>query len=190
VEVLGEERRIASVVMSSEWRYDDELRKAIFRAQEKALGFIRPWWQTQESVRMARAHYGVEDRWPKLWLEELAGDEEMTLDEEEAWVDKLARGEEVAWGGVTAGREDVLVLVVEYEREYLRVKIVETARRMDDVLADELWVDLGEWSYGASLVSDPLNRKKFLIAEAGRRFGGEELLHEARICLERLRPGN
>jgi hypothetical protein len=160
VEVLGEERRIASVVMPTEWRYDDELRKVIFKAEEKALGFIRPWWQTQDFVRMARAHYGVEDQWPKVWTEDEAWGEEMTWDEEEAWVDKIARGEEVAWGGEPTGREDVLVLVVEYEREYLRVKIVETARRMDDVLADELWVDLGEGSYNASLVSNPLTTRE------------------------------
>ncbi len=62
----------------------------------------------------------------------------------------------------TTRREDVLVSLVELERAYLRVKLVETDRGVDDVLADELWVEFGEEGWNTSFVSTFVSSRGWL----------------------------
>jgi len=55
------------------------------------------------------------------------------------------------WG--EPSKREVMVLLIEFEKAYLRVKVLEIDYGVEDVLVDELWMDLGEVNYDASFVS-------------------------------------
>jgi len=135
-EKLGEDRRIASVVIPEQFKSDQDTRKAAMMAGEHALGLINPWLQTRPLISVARLHYKLtechEKNTARSWKE----------------VDHCAMlpcNDEP--------QKEFQFMLVEYEKDYLKAKIVEIDRAAEETLSEQLWMHLGKSSYSSSSVS-------------------------------------
>jgi hypothetical protein len=137
-ENVGEYKRIAAIVLPSNVKYHTDTWEAVKAAGKNILGFIEPGYQIRSRNRLARLHYNLTDCRERS--------------------DAYYQG----WTGVKPDcwyynpeNDAFQWMLVEYEKGWLRTRILELDMGVDDVLSERLWMDLGETHYKLNVVSWP-----------------------------------
>jgi hypothetical protein len=135
LETLGEDKIIASVAIPPQFKCGSDTKKAIVAAGKNVLGLIDTFQQSRSLTYVVRLHYELtechEEETARSWLE----------------TDHCAM---LSYNDES--QKEFQFMFVEYKKDYLRAKIVEIDRGIEDTLSEQLWMFLGESGYNSSSV--------------------------------------